>query len=144
MGFGKSLSYVCSGYSSSQILCFILVVVFKLLRSQVWIPFLSKRCSHIFVGVLILLIIVILMSILFQPVRFSSSQFNPFHHLQDQFSVPSQRWLFHPSQFVFFFAPPPHPFFLHGVKILKSSIHFIHENSLHPFFLQYSNPVNSS
>jgi hypothetical protein len=31
--------------------------------------------------------------------------------------------------------PTTPPIFLHGAKILESSIHFIHEKSLHHFFL---------
>ena len=43
MGLGKSLSYVfVPAYSASQILCFVLFVVFELLQSQVLIPYLSS------------------------------------------------------------------------------------------------------
>ena len=55
MGLGKSLSYVfVLAYSASQILCFVLFVVFELLRSQVLNPYFPKWCSHISMGVLIL------------------------------------------------------------------------------------------
>ena len=43
MGLGKSLSDVfVPAYSASQILCFVLFVVFKLLQCQVLIPYLSS------------------------------------------------------------------------------------------------------
>ena len=43
MGLVKSLSYVfVPAYSASQILCFVLFVVFELLQSQVLIPYLSS------------------------------------------------------------------------------------------------------
>ena len=43
MGWGKSLSYVfVPAYSASQILCFVLFVVFELLRSQMLNPYFSS------------------------------------------------------------------------------------------------------
>ena len=68
MGSGKSLSYVCSGlfYKPNPLFfysdCGIRVASMSSVDS---IPY-SKRCSHISMGVLILLIIEIVMSILFQ------------------------------------------------------------------------------
>ena len=56
MGLGKSLSYVfVPAYSASQSFVLFSVVVFELLRSQVLIHTFSKQCSHISMGVLILL-----------------------------------------------------------------------------------------
>ena len=56
MGLGKSLSYVfVPAYSASQILCFVLFVVFELLQSQVLIPYLSSGFLIFSMGVLILL-----------------------------------------------------------------------------------------
>ena len=49
MGLGKSLSYVfVPAYSASQILCFVLFVVFKLLRGQMLNPYLFLNGVLIF------------------------------------------------------------------------------------------------
>ena len=65
MGLGKSLSYVfVPAYFASQILCFVLScgILVASMSSVDSIPF--KRCSHISMGVLILLIIEFVMLIL--------------------------------------------------------------------------------
>ena len=73
----KSLSYVCSGLfcKPNPLFCFICGIRVASKSSVDSIPF--KRCSHISMGVLILLIIEFVMLILFQPVRFSSRW--PYH-----------------------------------------------------------------
>ena len=55
--FGRNLYHMfVPAYSASQILCFVLFVVFELLRSQMLNPCLfPKRCSHIAMWILILL-----------------------------------------------------------------------------------------
>ena len=65
--FGRNLYHMfVPAYSASQILCFVLFCGIRVasMSSVDSIPF--KRCSHISMGVLILLIIEIVMSILFQ------------------------------------------------------------------------------
>ena len=51
--FGRNLYHMfVPAYSASQILCFVLFVVFELLHYQVLIHTFPKRCSHISMGVL--------------------------------------------------------------------------------------------
>ena len=79
-------------------------------------PISFKRCSHISMGVLILLIIEIFMSILSN--RCASLQVDLIisTFLRSILSF-SQRCLFHPYQVVFVF-PPSHPF-LQGLRFLN-------------------------
>ena len=111
MGLGKSLSYVfVPAYfcKPNPLFCF-WVVVFELLRSQMLIHTFPKRCSHISMGVLILLIIEIVMSILSN--RCASLHVDPINfNIRKINSKFSQRCLFHPSQVAFVFPALP-PFF---------------------------------
>ena len=99
------------------------------------IPF--KRCSHISMGVLILLIIEIVMLTLFQPVCFPSSGSDLFN-IRKINSKFSHRCLFHPFHVAFVF--PAHPPFSSRTRISYSSILLL-IGSLSILFLQCSYPV---
>ena len=107
--FGRNLYHMfVPAYSTSQILCFILSCGIRVAsKSSVdSIPF--KRCSHISMGVLILLIIEIVMSIISN--RCASLQVDLFISTSTRSIInSSQRCSFHPSQAAFVF-PPSHPF----------------------------------
>ena len=104
------ISIIClfPAYSASQILCFVLFVVFELLRSQVLIHTFPKRCSHISMGILILLdhrgchlnsISNLCVSLRDDPIIL------PIRKINSKFS---QRYPFHLPQVAFVF-PPSHP-----------------------------------
>ena len=95
-----------------------------------WIHTFPKRCSHIAMWILILLIIEVVMLILFQPACFSSSGSNHFSICKINYKF-SQRCLFRSSQVVFVFPHPPTLFFKDSFILTKYP--FIHVKSLHSF-----------
>ena len=110
MGLGKSLSYVfVPAYFASQILCFILSCGIRVasMSSVDSIPY-SKWCSHIPMGILILLDHRVCHPNSFQPTCYFSSGSIILTFARSILSS-LQRCLLHPSQIVFVFLPS-HPF----------------------------------
>ena len=120
----RDLSYVCSGLFSKPILCFVFSCGIRVasMSSVDSIPF--KRCSHISMGVLILLIIEIVLSILFN--QHVSLQVDPIISTSPRSSLGfSQCCSFHLSPSCLCFPAHP-PLFLRGLKYLNQvSILFV-------------------
>ncbi len=108
MGLGKSLSYVfVLAYFLSQCLfCFCCGIQVASVSNVDSMP-LYKLCSHISMGVLILLIIKVIFSI--PSNRCAFLQVDPIISTFTRSNFSSSQWcLFHPSQVAFLF-PPSHP-----------------------------------
>ena len=118
MGLGKSLSYVfVLAYSASQIIVLFLLWYSSCFDVKCWFHTFPKRCSHISMGVLILLDHWGCHVNSFQPACFSSSGSDHFN-IREINSKFSQRCLFHPSPSCLCFPTLP-PFFLQGLRFLN-------------------------
>ena len=104
-------------YSASQPFVFVLSCGIQVasMSSVDSIPF--KRCSHISMGVLILLIIEVVMSTLFQPACFSSSGSDHFNIRKINSKLFLNGVCFIRPQVAFVF--PPTPLFLQGFGFLN-------------------------
>ena len=115
--FGRNLYHMfVPAYSASQSFVLFYLWYSSCFEVKCRIHNFPKRCSHIAMRILILLIVEFVMLILFQPACFSSSGSDHFN-IRKINSKFSQWCLFHPSQVAFVF-PPSHPF-IQGFRFLN-------------------------